>query len=460
LPSRDRKRDASPSPSVPIGDSSLDHLSEMDRRILQLQREGYSYRNISRLLKQRYGIKLSPKGVGRHIIELQQDPTLNIKANFKTPKRSKENDRWYQIVLKLVEYLPRYLANNNFKASVRTAFYDFVDAGDLLKHEYGHFDAVTVIARMGWKDSNGDLIYPKLDMDCFAEDTSRKVIDRYDDSEPIEMQPPGDEIPDESEYIEDFIEDLKSAVESYAGVAEEGSDGERGGYWYNQPEYVEVWQEKNDLLDGFDTIFRSRHIRIRSNKGWSSTLWLDHCCNRLKDEIIAKKGIAQENIWIGYAGDWDPSGAHMLQYIKNRLRLMGLGRVNVERIAVTPEQIDKYHLPLMSIDPEPGKKPDPNLHEFRRKYGDKATHLNAFFTETHIKDFKKIALAFVDRHWQQDIYDRMVKEYEIEAPAPDMLTPEELHDARLRMIRKINDAFAPGWENELNFNEGDADADD
>ena len=428
--------------------------SELDQRILELNEEGHSANKISKLLKDRHGIRLSGRNVSRHLLELRQ--LFNVKVNYKTPKRSKENDRWYKIILELQEYIPKYTQDNGFKPSVRTAFYDFQDLHRVKKHEFGRFDSVTVKARLGYRDANGDLVYPKLDIDCFADDDSRKVLQRYDDSEPQEPEDPGP-IPDADNYIQDCIDDFKHAVYNYTGQGEKGADGEIGGFWYGQPEYVEVWQEKNDLLDGFDTLLEDVYVNIRSNKGFSSLAFLDRCCDELK-EVIEGKQLEQEHVWIGYCGDWDPSGEHMLYYIKKRLTLLGLPRVNVERIAVTPEQIDEYNLPLMSIDPEPGKRPDPNMREFRRRYGDKATHLNAFFTQKHIHQFKEILVSFIKRHWNEEIYNQMVEDYDVEAEAPDGLTQEELKEVRGKMCKQITDAFKPGWENELNWEEDSDDA--
>ena len=138
-------------------------------------------------------------------------------------------------------------------------------------------------------------------------------------------------------------------------------------------------------------------------------------------------GFDPEDIHIKYAGDWDPSGEGMVYYIKKRLRQLGIEGVNVERIAVLPEQITEYNLPLMPIEPENGKKPDPNLHEFKRRYGDKATHLNAFFTKEHIRAFKKILIESVDKHWDKSIYNDMIEEYEEAEPEE----PEELDENNL-----------------------------
>ena len=41
------------------------------------------------------------------------------------------------------------------------------------------------------------------------------------------------------------------------------------------------------------------------------------------------------------------------------------------------------------------------MKEFKRLYGNKATHLNAFFTKKHLPQFKIILLESIDKHWDQ-----------------------------------------------------------
>jgi hypothetical protein len=332
-----------------------------------------------------------------------------------------------------------------YKPSSRTVFYHLQDLGLVKASEYNKYCQATVYARLGWTDSNGELIYPKLDIDCFS-DNSRLTVNAYDASEPEEPQPPGP-IEDPTEYIQYEIRRLKRAPFEYDGVGDYGEDGQIGGRWYGQPEYVEVWEEKNDLIEGFKEILKDKHVNIRANKGYSSLEFLFECTQKLK-ELIEVKGLEPEDITILYFGDWDPSGANIDYYIKKRLKQLGISGINFERVAVTPEQIDKYDLPLMPIEQiaEEKKASNPNLKEFKRLYGDKATHLNAFFTEAHIDDFKKIACEAVDEHYDESIYDDMIEEYDVEAEDPPSLSEEELEEARREMYRQITEAFRPGWE--------------
>jgi hypothetical protein len=85
------------------------------------------------------------------------------------------------------------------------------------------------------------------------------------------------------------------------------------------------------------------------------------------------------------------------------------------------------------------------MKEFLRRYGNKATHLNAFFSEAHLPTFKKILVDAVNEHWDEDIYNEMVEEYDVEADQPDELSEEELHDRRQEMYERITEAFKPGW---------------
>jgi hypothetical protein len=333
--------------------------------------------------------------------------------------------------------------------AIRTAFYDATDLNLVEEHEYNQFVSKVADARIGYVDQNGELLLPELDPELFADDDSRETYNRYDATEPEPVGEPGP-IPDSNEHIERYIRWLKDAPAEYEGKGTKGTDGEIGGYWYNQPEYVEVWQEKNDLMEGFDAILEDLHVKIRGNKGYSSFSFLYKCTQELK-EFIDRTGIEPENIWILYCGDWDPSGENIDYYLQRRLRQLGLTGIHFIRVAVTPEQIDKYHLPLLSIGQRPGKKaPNPNMREFVRRHGYKATHLNAFFTEAHLPAFKEILRNAVLEHWDKDIYQEMIEEYDVAADAPPRLTEEELSRRRRNMYRKITKTFNdPNWCNGL-----------
>src|SRR5918992_1360291 len=431
-----------------FGDDDDDNgfkLSPQDRRILELNHQGLSAAKISNILKTE-GMPLSKTSVGEHLKEMRLDPNNDVQVNYDGGGRSeakKKEQRWYKIMEWLKNYAEQYKRRHGFKISLRTAFYDATDLHLVGEDEYNTFAAKAADARIGYVDQNGKLLLPQLPPDCFSDD-SRKTYDNYDASEPDGMIEPG-EIRDALEFVDRRIDELKRAPIYYSGKAPRGRDGRIGGYWYNQSEYVEVWQEKNDLMDAFKKILEDVYVRIRGNKGYSSFSFLYKATEELK-EFIDNKGMNPEDVWILYCGDWDPSGENIDYYLQRRLRQLGLTGIHFVRVAVTPEQIDEYHLPLLPIGQKPGKKaPNPNMREFVRRYGQKATHLNAFFTEANLPIFKQIIVDAINEHWDEDIYNEMVEEYDVEADEPDELIREELIEKRQQMYARITESFGPGW---------------
>jgi hypothetical protein len=427
-------------------------LSSIDQRILELNHEGYSYNGISKRLRVE-GIYLSKTGVSRHLKELRQDPDNDVKTNNECLHQiPREETREYRVIVRLKKEMAEYKKLQGFDASFRTMFYQLQDEGVLTKSQEGWFNRITVEARLGWVGSDGEPLYPELDIDCFPDD-SRKVTGSRDASPPVRGLPstgPKDPI----QYIDYAIERLKSAPSNYRGVGEWGTADQPGGRWYDQPEVVEVWEEKNDLIDGFYKLLEGKSVKVRANHGYSSLDFLNQCIRELTPLL---ENFEPEDIHIKYGGDWDPPGWHMDYYIQKRLKQLGIEGLDFKRIAVTPEQIKKYNLPLMELKTENGKRPDPHLSEFIRLYGDKATHLNAFFTKKHIKDFKKILIGEVEQHWDQSIYDDMVEGYCGEAEEPRRYPDKELRKIRRSMCNKITSAFSPGWELDGYLDENDDD---
>ena len=440
-------------------DNGVFRLSQLDQRIKELNHSGLSFQQISDALKVE-GMGLSKSSVCEHLKEIRLMAGSEIRANFKKVGGiPRENQRWYKIILWLEKHAEKYRRHQGFPPSIRTMYYDALDEKLVKDNEYNAFNKAATDARMGYVDQDGKLLLPKLPIDCFVDD-SRKVIENYDAREPTEMEESGD-IPDSDEYVDHAITVLKNVPAYYDGVGEEGTDGERGGYWYNQPEYVEVWVEKNDLVKGTEKILEDVHVTIRGNKGYSSLAFLHQCTKELQ-ELIDEKGFEKSNVYILWTGDWDPSGENIDYYIKKRLAQLGLFEIHFIRVAVTPEQIDQYHLPLLPVEQAPDKKaPNPNMREFIRRYGYKATHLNAFFTEKHLPAYKKMLVNAVNEHWDEDIYDQMVEDYEIEADEPEELTREELKEKRQEMYRKITEFFSnPNWYRGLPDSPDDDGSDD
>lgn len=116
--------------------------------------------------------------------------------------------------------------------------------------------------------------------------------------------------------------------------------------WKNQPNYVEVWVEKDALIGIVSQICRELDVPHFSCRGYTSQseMW-----------SAAQRFIRQnhrESRTIIHLGDHDPSGIDMTRDIQERMDMFGAD-VYVKRVALTMEQIEKFSPP-----PNPTKLSD------------------------------------------------------------------------------------------------------
>lgn len=114
----------------------------------------------------------------------------------------------------------------------------------------------------------------------------------------------------------------------------------RKSLWQRQPAYVEIWLEKDalagivyDITDKFD-------VPLMVVRGFSSVTFLHEAALAYRD--IGKP------VYIYHLGDYDPSGILINESKEKGLRKFAGDGVEIyfEKIAVTPEQIVLYNLPL------------------------------------------------------------------------------------------------------------------
>jgi hypothetical protein len=152
-------------------------LTPKDKHILELNHQGLSYRQISQRLNLAYGIELSKSAVSRRLRELMQDPANGVKIQkCSIPQKPREETKWYKIIKWLQKAKPEYVTLNGFKPSSRTMFYQAQDEGLVEKKEHNAFVRATVVARLGWADIKGNLLYPELDIDCANLNLNRIVM--------------------------------------------------------------------------------------------------------------------------------------------------------------------------------------------------------------------------------------------------------------------------------------------
>jgi len=140
-----------------------------------------------------------------------------------------------------------------------------------------------------------------------------------------------------------------------------------GGYnlnkWAEQPCHVEVWVEKEALIDVIARPAREVECNYFACKGYvSSTVIFDTAMR-----LMSKQRDGKEVVII-HLGDHDPSGTHMSKDILDRIVEMmgahGYKSPEVNRIALTMDQIEAQGMP-----PQPAKTWDSRFNWYYDQYG-------------------------------------------------------------------------------------------
>ncbi len=127
--------------------------------------------------------------------------------------------------------------------------------------------------------------------------------------------------------------------------------------WDESDTYVEVWLEKDALVDLIGPVTRKYMVPLAPQRGYSGLSYVYEGVQRIKEmEDQGKKTV------ILSLGDHDPSGDDIYEKLKEAMREFGL-HTTVVRLALTDEQIAEYNLPAA-----PAKESDPRYHRYLEKH--------------------------------------------------------------------------------------------
>lgn len=136
--------------------------------------------------------------------------------------------------------------------------------------------------------------------------------------------------------------------------------------WKEQPNYVEVWVEKDALIDIIAQSCDPYDVPHFSCRGYTSQSEMWNAAQRFIDKRAEDK-----ECHIIHLGDHDPSGIDMTRDIEDRLEMFGAD-VRVHRIALIMDQVEAYDPP-----PNPAKLSDSRCGLYIRKYGRHSWELDA-----------------------------------------------------------------------------------
>lgn len=229
------------------------------------------------------------------------------------------------LVLAAVGILQEY---QSMRLTIRQLYYQMVSRGYIYNSlkAYQNFDSLLVKARE--KD-----IIP---WDTF-EDRARRFIVNEDHPVNIEERDPVDTA---VWQIED------------AAIPRDGYGLPR---WYGQPNYIEIWVEKDALAGFIEPITLREDVPLVVSRGYTSYTFKQEALKRFLNAQSQEK----EAILL-YLGDLDPSGWDIYQVLKDEFEPEGIA---VSRLALLPEQVVNLNLP-----PCPIKDTDSRANGFRTRF--------------------------------------------------------------------------------------------
>jgi hypothetical protein len=131
--------------------------------------------------------------------------------------------------------------------------------------------------------------------------------------------------------------------------------------WRDQPFRVEVWVESDSIAGFVSEITYPLGVPLFVCKGQSSKAYIRDAAT-ISDQL-------GKPIRVMYLGDYDPTGLRITTSVDDRYRRYApSAELTVERIAVTPEQIDQ-----LELVGHPSKRTDPNYPWFAARCAEHGT---------------------------------------------------------------------------------------
>ena len=170
--------------------------------------------------------------------------------------------------------------------------------------------------------------------------------------------------------------------------------------WQDQPDYLEVFVEKDALSAIFEEVLGDYGVTLNVGRGYSSWSSIKNAADRFDGGGT-----------ILYFGDFDPSGEDMVRSLEEGLANPELPNggsfPTVIKCALVPEDIARYNLP-----PDFTKATDTRRAAFIERYGDVAVELDALpvavLRDRIIREIEaRIDLDALEETRRQEREDRM-----------------------------------------------------
>lgn len=179
--------------------------------------------------------------------------------------------------------------------------------------------------------------------------------------------------------------------------------------WESQEVLPIIWLEKDALFTPVSTIAEDYRIKVYAARGYSSFTAV----------YQAARGMTgYKPVRILQLTDFDPSGEDMVRDLRTRLQRYGAEDFEVEKIALTQEQVSSLGLP-----PMPAKTSDPRYDNFAASYGEEAVELDALPPDELESIVRKAIDNLIDREaWDAEIRKAGEEQEVIQSQIDELLT--------------------------------------
>jgi hypothetical protein len=170
----------------------------------------------------------------------------------------------------------------------------------------------------------------------------------------------------------------------------------RKDYWSLQPNYCELWTEKDAIIGSIAELTNELGVTVRVGRGFLSTTKA-HDIADLLQRISKPKTVF-------YLGDHDPSGRCIEREAAERVRKYG-GRFAIQRLAIHAEDIARFELPPLRVKTKrDGDYADSRAEGFIAEYGSECVELDALPPSELRQRIREAVEAIIDkRAWDRAI---------------------------------------------------------
>ena len=119
----------------------------------------------------------------------------------------------------------------------------------------------------------------------------------------------------------------------------------RADLWADADIYIEVWCESRSIAGMIQGTCKELAVSLYPAGGFSSITFAHEAAEYINE--VTERGMVDANVI--YRGDYDPAGVLIDQDVEAKLRehIDSHIELNFHRLAITPEQIIEYDLPII-----------------------------------------------------------------------------------------------------------------